>query len=256
MLKLSFDEYGGGPPLVLLHGLFGSSTNWRTIARQLGKSRRVLAVDLRNHGESPHADDMSYPAMVEDLLELVQRECDGRADVMGHSMGGKAAMGLALTHPDAVDRLIAVDIAPVDYGHGEVFERYIELLKAVPLDEITSRRAADELLAPGIPQPAIRAFLLQNLRAQHDRWSWRINLDAIADSIEVIAGFPFAAAEPFDGPTLFVGGGASDYVQERYHPIIKRLFPRARIERIKDAGHWVHAEQPEALLARIEEFLA
>lgn len=258
-LPLNYDEYGSGPgmPLVILHGVFGSSTNWRSLARKLAEKRRVLVVDLRNHGESPHADEMHYRGMVEDLNRFIDDHCDGRADVLGHSMGGKVAMSLALLHPNHVRHLIVVDIAPVDYGHGATFGRLIHAMKALPLAQIEARSEADRLLAEEIPEDGVRAFLLQNLRRDDDgQWRWRINLEALAASIDDIAGFPFEDRCCFEGPVLFIGGGESDYLDRAHREVIGSLFPKARLEWIEGAGHWVHAERPDEVLRLVREFLA
>lgn len=257
-LPLNYDEFGDGPrmPLVILHGVFGSSSNWRTLARKLADDRRVLVVDLRNHGESPHADEMHYRDMVEDLNHFIDEHCGGTADVLGHSMGGKAAMSLALLHPNHVRRLVVVDIAPVDYGHGETFRRLISAMRDLPLDELESRKQADELLSEAIAEQGVRAFLLQNLRRDDEgHWQWRINLEVIAASIDDIAGFPFEDRCCFPGPTLFVGGGDSDYLDEAHREVIDALFTEARVEWIEGAGHWVHAEKPQELLGLVSEFL-
>lgn len=255
-MKLNFDEYGhGAPPLVILHGVFGSSTNWRSLARRLAETRRVLAVDLRNHGESFHAEEMTYRAMVEDLTRFIDDHCDGRADVLGHSMGGKAAMSLALIHPGRVNRLIAVDIAPVDYQHGDTFGRLIEGMQSIPLEEIESRSDADHKLKEYVPERGVRAFLLQNLRRDDDGWRWRINLEAICEAIDDIAGFPFDREQPYRRPTLFIGGAESEYLDRAHRRAVEALFPEARIEMVEGAGHWVHAEKPEAVLNLVESFL-
>ncbi|MEM9304163.1 MAG: alpha/beta fold hydrolase [Pseudomonadota bacterium] len=243
--------------LVMLHGLFGAGSNFRKLSQHLSDEHRVLAADLRNHGGSPHAPAMDYPDLVADVADLIYRECAGHADLFGHSMGGKTAMGLALTYPDTVERLVVVDIAPVSYGHSDVFCRYIEAMAAVPLASIDSRREADAHLQAAVPDGRVRAFLLHSLRRDAaGGWCWRINLDALSANMDRIAAFPFADAAPFPGPALFVAGGASTYVLPEHHDTIRQFFPAARIEVIPDAGHWVHADRPAELEALVRPFLS
>lgn len=254
-----YDHTGGRArqDLVLLHGLFGAGSNFRALSRHLSDEHRVLAADLRNHGESPHDDRMDYDAMVADVADLIEEACGGRADLFGHSMGGKVAMGLALTRPELVERLVVLDVAPVAYGHGDVFCRYIAAMRQLPLAEVRSRSDADARLKPAVPDPRVRAFLLHSLRAEPGRgYRWRIHLAALAANMDRIADFPFAGAVPYRGPTLFVRGGASDYVRAEHHDRIRALFPSATIVAIPGAGHWVHADQPERLEAAVRPFLA
>jgi pimeloyl-ACP methyl ester carboxylesterase len=249
---------GGGPPLVIAHGLFGAGRNWASLAKRLAKARRVVTVDMRNHGDSGWSDDAGYPAMAADLAETIAAEGGaaegGAADVLGHSMGGKAAMALALAEPARVRRLIVADIAPVayDHAHGD----YVAAMRGVDLSRVARRSDADPMLAAAIPQPALRAFILQNLVIEGDAARWRTNLDALAAAMEDILSFP---AQPpgrrFDGPALFLRGGASDYVADRHAPAIRALFPAARIETVEGAGHWLHADRPEPFLAAVETFL-
>ncbi len=254
-----YDHTCGSAPhyLVLLHGLFGAGSNFRTFSQHLSDEHCVIAADLRNHGESPHAMPMDYPTMVADVAELVDRVCDGRTDIFGHSMGGKVAMGLALMEPSKVERLVVLDIAPVAYGHTDGFCRYIEGMRDIPLDELKSRREADLLLKGAVPDDRVRAFLLHNLRRDsHGGYRWRIHLDALARHMDDIAGFPDYGVAPFEGPALFVHGGASDYVRPAYEETIRSLFPAAEIVSIPEAGHWVHADRPRALEAIVRPFLS
>lgn len=254
-LELASREQGEGPPLIILHGLFGSARNWEGIARKLAADWRVHALDLRNHGDSPWAKATDYPAMAEDVLAYLDRRGLSRAVVVGHSMGGKTAMALALTAGERVAALVVVDIAPVAYAHS--FAPFIEAMKALDLSALSRRAEADALLAPAIADSGIRSFLMQNLANRDGGLVWRPNLEALKDGIEDISGFPEALlSQRFQGPTLFLGGGASDYVGPPHHDLIGRLFPAARIDSVADAGHWVHAENPAGFLAKLMPFLA
>jgi pimeloyl-ACP methyl ester carboxylesterase len=240
-----------GVPLVIAHGLFGSARNWGVVARRLAEERRVIAVDMRNHGDSPWFAEHSYAAMAADLSEVIAAE-GGRADLLGHSMGGKAAMVLALTEPARVGRLIVADIAPVAYAHSQM--EYVRAMQAVDLRGVTRRSEADPLLAGTVPEPALRAFLLQSLSVEAGRAAWKLNLDALADQMPLIMGFPEVAGR-FEGPALFVTGETSDYVRDDHWPHILELFPAARRVAIPGAGHWVHAEAPKPFAAAVAAFL-
>lgn len=257
-MRLAFRTYGenaAGLPLVVAHGLFGAARNWTALAKRLAKARPVIAVDLRNHGESPWSDETGYAAMAGDMAETIEAEAGGRADLLGHSMGGKAAMTLALTAPERLRRLIVADIAPVtyDHAHGD----YIAAMRRVDLDRVSRRSDADPMLAEAISNPSLRAFILSSLTLEEGRARWTLNLDALAAGMEEILGFPERLPrETFDGPTLFLRGEASDYVAEPTHGAIRARFPQARIEAVAGAGHWLHAEKPEPFLAAVERFLA
>jgi pimeloyl-ACP methyl ester carboxylesterase len=242
---------GAHPPLLIVHGLFGSARNWGAIAKRLGLRRQVVTVDLRNHGDSPRSPEHSYPAMAADLAETIA-ENGGRADLLGHSMGGKAAMMLALTDPVRVRRLVVADIAPVAYGHDQM--AYVRAMQSLDLSTVTRRSDGDAALAPAIPEPAIRAFLLQSLAFDEGRARWKLNLEALADQMPGIMGFP-APAAAFDGPTLFLTGERSDYVRPEHWPQIRALFPAAEHETVPAAGHWLHADAPAAFVAAVGAFL-
>jgi len=240
------------PPLVIAHGLFGSARNWAGIARALAQHRDVVAVDMRNHGESPRSPSQGYEEMADDLARMIA-SLGGRADVLGHSMGGKAAMQLALRQADAVHRLIVADIAPVAYSHDH--SAIIEALRGLDLDTLASRAEADRRLAQEIPERALRGFLLQSLdlhAAGGPRW--RLNLEVLAASARALSGWPRVDGR-FEGPALFVTGAESRYVLPEHHAIIRALFPGARFVTIAGAGHWLHAEQPGAFLAAVSDFL-
>ena len=234
------------PPLLIAHGLFGSARNWGAVAGRLAADREVVAVDMRNHGASPWRDAHRYPDLAADIAETIG---DTPHDVLGHSMGGKAAMVLALTEPAALRRLIVADIAPVPYGHTQA--HLIDAMRAVDLARIERRSdAAAQLEA--VPDDGTRAFLLQSVDVEARRWT--LNLDVLAADMPAIMGFPEVSGA-FDAPTLFLTGGASDYVRPEHHGRIRELFPAATFEAIPDAGHWLHAQQPRAFEAAVRAFL-
>ena len=255
-MRLAHEIFGAnqpGPALLIAHGLFGQGRNWGSLARRLARRRKVVTVDMRNHGDSPWAEAGGYPEMADDLADTIAEVAGGPADVLGHSMGGKAAMVLALTRPGSVHRLIVADIAPVRYRHSHA--RYLAAMRGLYLPGLTRRSDADPLLAEAIPEPALRAFILQNLVIEEGRARWKPNLDALARVIGDLLDFPADLPERFDGPALFLHGLASDYVAPETHAAIRARFPQARIEGIEDAGHWLHADRPEPFLAAVERFL-
>jgi esterase len=244
-----------GPPLLVAHGLFGSARNFNTLGRRWAASRSVVLVDMRNHGASPWADDMDYAAQAGDLADAVERLAGGRALVLGHSMGGKAAMALALTRPDLVAGLIVADIAPVAYTHTHL--PYVRAMRAVDLGRVRRRSDADPMLADAVPEPSLRAFLLQNLLVEEGAARWRLNLEAIEREMPRLTGWP--ADWPHlrhGGPALFLHGGESDYVPAASRKTIGALFPAAEFEAIEGAGHWLHAEKPAEFAAAVERWLA
>jgi esterase len=254
-LELAHIAHGeSGPPVLILHGLLGSARNWSTFARQIGATRRVFALDLRNHGTSPWADRMTYDRMAKDVGAFMARQELPAAAVIGHSMGGKVAMRLALAHGELVLRLVVVDVAPVAYRRS--FNAYVEAMRGLDLSGISRRSEADARLAEQIDDPGVRGFLLQNLVSTEDGLAWCVPLQALADSMPELVGFPESRdAEPYAGPCLFVTGGRSDYVRPEHHATILRLFPEAQFVTIPDAGHWVHAEAPNAFLEVVSAFL-
>ncbi len=239
------------PPLMIVHGLYGSARNWGVIAKRLSDSRQVIAVDLRNHGQSPWHDIHSYPAMAEDLNEVVQAH-GGQMDVIGHSMGGKAAMMLALNHPDTVRRLLVADIAPVSYGHDQ--NQFIKAMRTVDLDTLERRSQAEEQLGAAGVDAALQSFFTQSLDIKNKRW--RLNLDALEDQMPNVLAFPDGVDATFEGPALFLSGANSDYVKPEYRPQIKSLFPKAKFAKIPGAGHWLHAEKPREFEAAARAFLS
>lgn len=254
-LSLTYLEAGeanGGTPLLVLHGLFGSARNWQTLARRFAESRRVYALDLRNHGGAPWADGMSYPEMADDVLRFLDDRGFARAAVVGHSMGGKVAMTLAQTHPDRVERLVVADIAPVAYTHTHA--PYVAAMKAADLDGCTRRPQVEAQLADAVPEAPLRSFLMQNLVLENGKFLWRINLDAIGAGMAGLIGYPELGDTRYDGPSLFIGGTKSDYILPEHHAAIRRRFPKAEIAMIEGAGHWLHAERPDEFAALVERF--
>lgn len=253
-VSLSYKSQGAAadPPMVILHGLLGSSSNWRSIARRLAERHRVFTLDLPNHGESPHVDTMSYPAMAEDVRDFLDHQDIDAATLIGHSMGGKTAMRLALDAPQRVERLVVVDIAPTRSRHDHL--PWLRAMARLDLSRVSRRSDAESLLEMAIPDAAMRSFLLQNLASTANGFAWRINLEAIQNSLPALLDFPVPTpARPFAGPALFLRGAQSDYVSAKDEARIRALFPRAEIITIEGAGHWVHAEQPERFLDALGE---
>jgi len=253
-MQLSSQITGEGPPLVILHGLFGSARNWGGICRALADIRQVHALDLRNHGSSPWSEEMSYEIMAEDVAEYIEARGLAPTDILGHSMGGKTAMQLALTRPELLEKLIVVDIAPVGYIR-ESFPEYVAAMKAVDLSRTTRRAEVDAQLVDAIPNDSLRAFLLQNLVSEHGRFHWRVNLDGIGPNLPGIIGWPEHHGG-FSGPTTFLAGERSDYIRPRDEGAIRKLFPHVKLKEIGASGHWPHAEQPEAFLKFVREALS
>jgi esterase len=249
---LHAEDRGKGAPVALLHGLFGQAANFGTLQRRLAATRRVIALDLRNHGASGRAPSMSYPAMAEDVLETLRALGALPAALVGHSMGGKVAMMAALEAPAAVARLLVADIAPVRYP--PAYRDLAAAMAAIPLLPGLTRAQADAALAPAA-LPAVRAFLLQNLRFGAVP-RWRIDLSAIAAALPRLEDWPDRDGAPYAGPTLFVAGARSNYIRPEHRTPIRALFPNARFVTVKDAGHWVHADNPSGFAAVLEAFLA
>lgn len=240
-----------GPALLIAHGLFGSARNWGAIAKRLSRERPVVAVDMRNHGASPWRESHGYPDLAEDLAEVIEA-FGGQMDVLGHSMGGKAAMALALTSADRVRRLIVADIAPVAYDHTQT--PLIEAMESVDLRAVRSRKEADQALEEHVSETAVRAFLAQSLDLKGEHPRWVLNLPVLKMEMAGIIGFPEVTGS-FDGPSLFLTGDASDYVMDSHHAEIRTLFPQANFEAIPGAGHWLHAEAPGPFIEAVSRFL-
>jgi esterase len=255
-LKLNFRQYSEqGEPLLVLHGLFGSHSNWAWHCRKFAEHFAVFALDLRNHGASPHSPEMSYQLMAEDVKEFMDDHELPRAHVLGHSMGGKVAMQLALNHPQRILRLVIADVAPVQYGsergeHDEIFEG----MCALALEGLESRTEADRQLAGWVDDEVVRQFLLSNLVRKDQGFAWRINLPVLRDSYPALRGRP-TGTEPFKGEVLFIRGDMSDYITEQHREEILALFPKAGIKTLMQAGHWLHAEKPESFNRIAIEFL-
>lgn len=245
-------QAGQGRPVVLLHGLFGAARNFGPIQRALAGSFRIIACDMRNHGASPHEPGMDYRMQAADIRETLQALGIASAAIVGHSMGGKAAMALALTAPEMVERLLVSDIAPVSYVHGN--QEIAAALQALPLSPALTRAQADAALQEAVAKPDVRAFLLQNVQFGADA-RFRIGLPEIAAAIAELEGWPDLTGA-YEGLCLFVTGARSDHVRPEYRPVIRQYFPSARFVAIKNAGHWVHADNPTGFLSVLQAFLA
>lgn len=248
------DAGGNGPPLLILHGLFGSSMNWRRIAKGLASTHRVMAVDLRNHGASPWAGSMTYADMAEDVADFIDRHGLGRPAILGHSMGGKVAMTLALNDAARVERLVVADVAPVTYHHG--FGSYTDAMRGAAALNATTRDEVKHWLAQSIPDERTVGFLMTNLVRHGEQYDWRINVAALGANMAAIGGWPEPApGARFDRPVTVVSGSRSDYVGADDHARFAALFPQVRFVTIPDAGHWLHADQPDAFIDAVRTAL-
>ncbi|WP_110241953.1 alpha/beta fold hydrolase [Nocardioides gilvus] len=246
-----------GPPVVFCHGLFGQGRNWTQIGKELADDHRVLLVDLPNHGQSPWTESVDLVDDADRLAELIRPL--GPVALVGHSMGGKVAMLTALRHPDLVERLAIVDISPVTYDSKDEFAGYIDAMTALDLDAIERRSDADARLRQAVPIPMVRSFLLQNLRRSDEGWRWQLNLPVLRAALDDIGGWHeewTQDSEPYDGPTWWIAGANSAYVQDEYAPAMEALFPRVRRVTVKEAGHWVHSERPDVFVQVLEQFLS
>ncbi len=250
-MRLNVVDSGSGPPVVLLHGLFGNARNFGSVQRALTPLFRVVAMDARNHGGSPHAPGMRYADLAGDVVETLDALGIERAAVIGHSMGGKTAMTLALTAGDRVGRVLVADIAPVTYRHDNA--SVADAMRAVPLRPGLTRAEAEAALEDAVPVPAVRTFLVQNLRFGPTP-GWRVGLEEIAAAVGDLEGWETPGGT-YAGPSLFVSGARSDYVRPEHRPIIRAMFPAARFVSVKNAGHWLHADNPAGFLSVVEAFL-
>lgn len=253
-MQLHFKDFGQGEPLVMLHGLFGSSDNWLGVAKSLAGKFHVYLVDLRNHGQSGHSDEMDYPLMANDVAEFLEERKLENVNLLGHSLGGKVAMQFALNFPDRLKKLVVVDMAPRVYApeHEPIFRA----LLALDLEQFESRTQIEEALAPKIPSLALRRFLLKNItRSADGDFMWKMNLRSLADNY-LDLGKPIFATTPFPKPALFIRGGKSDYISDADVSEILKLFPGANIQTIAGANHWVHADAPDQFIRLVSEFLS
>lgn len=253
-MELNYKSFGQGDPVIILHGMFGTLDNWQTIAKKLAEEYTVFILDQRNHGRSPHAEEMNYPIMAEDLHDFMENNWIYKAHIIGHSMGGKTAMQFALNYPQMVDKLVIVDIAPKTYvgGHQDIFKA----LLGVDINNLETRGQAEEQLAQDIQELGVRQFLLKNLtRKKEGGFKWKMNLKAIHEHYQAILE-KVEGMEKFEGPSLFIRGGRSNYVKEEDMIMIREKFVAAQLETVSSAGHWVHAEAPSVLLEKLQFFLA
>ncbi len=251
-MKLFFKKLGKGKPIIILHGLFGSSDNWLTIAKKFSDRFSLYLPDLRNHGQSPHNDSHSYLEMANDLKEFISDNQIIDPIIIGHSMGGKVAMSFAIDNPDIAKKIIIVDIAPKMYEHEN--RSYLKALMEINLDQIKSRDEADKLLVDKIPEKGVRLFLLKNLYRKDDlSFGWRLNLKSIYENIKLIEGY--TTDKHSDIEALFIQGELSKYIQDSDYPLIKKVFPNSQVIKINDSSHWVHAEKPLEIYNAISSFI-
>ena len=237
--------------MIILHGLFGSSDNWMSVAKVLAEQFEVYVIDQRNHGQSFHSPEHNFDVMAKDLDEFIAENEIADPIILGHSMGGKVAMKYALEHPEKVDRLIVVDISP--RGYNVHHDQILDGLKAIKVKEITSRKEADDQLSPFVPEAGIRQFLLKSLSRNKEGFEWLLNIGAIDKNIGQIVSE--IKGEPVSLKTLFIKGATSNYIRDIDLPIIQSLFPNSEVVTIQKAGHWVHAEQPEEFIETVTSFL-
>jgi pimeloyl-ACP methyl ester carboxylesterase len=245
-----------GSPIVFCHGLFGQGRNWTQIGKGMAPDHRVLLVDLPHHGRSPWSDHFDYLDMADQVAGLL--DPGDPVTLVGHSMGGKAAMVLALRRPELVERLCVVDVAPVAYDRVGEFAGYIEAMQGLDLAELAQRSDADAALREAVPNDTVRSFLLQNLRRDDGGgWRWQVNLDVLGEDLRTVSGWPRDRLEvpAYPGPVLWVGGESSDYVRDEHAAEMERWFPRTRRVTVKGAGHWVHSERPEVFLEVLRSFM-
>lgn len=239
-----------GSPVLFCHGLFGQGRNWMQIGKALADRHRVTLVDMPDHGRSPWTERVDYAEMADAVAATI----DEPAALVGHSMGGKAAMLAALRHPERVERLCVVDVSPVSYRSSDEFRGFMDAMLGMDLDAIASRADADAALAPAVPDPGIRAFLLQNLQRDGDGWRWLPNLEVLRRDLDALRGFPETDAV-YEGPVLWIAGADSGYVRDEFRDEMEARFPRVRRVTVKGAGHWVHSEQPAVMTGLLERFL-
>ena len=254
-MKLVYRHFGEGSPVIILHGLFGQSDNWVTVARRIADEFSVYIPDQRNHGQSPHAPVHTYPALSDDLLEFMEEHDIEKTILIGHSMGGKTAMTFALEHPEMVEKLVIIDISPRKYPERNIHTQVITQMLSIDLETNSSRTQVEKMLEERIPDSRIRMFILKNLYYQHPgKLGWRLNLEAINNNLDQLFD-GIRSDSQYNGPTLFIRGGKSDYISDEDTGLINCLFPHAIIKTISGASHWVHADAPEQLCKLLSRFL-
>ncbi len=253
-MQLNYKRFGEGRPLIILHGLFGSARNWQGIARALSETHLVITPDLRNHGQSPHADSMTYQDMATDICKLVDQLKLIDPIVLGHSMGGKVAMAMALMKPETLGGMVVADIAPVTYEHD--FEDLITAMRNLSLANIKTRAEAESILAEQLDSANLVRFIMQNLVRTNEGFQWRINLQQITNSLPELGQFPSELKHHSTRlPALFIGGANSSYVRSIHNTAIFHHFPAAEINMIDDAGHWLHADKPNEFIDKVQSFI-
>ena len=254
-MKLFYREFGSGQPVVILHGLFGQSDNWVTVARRIADQFHVYIPDQRNHGQSPHASVHSFPAMADDLSVFIEEHEIVNPIIIGHSMGGKTAMTYALENAGAVKKLVVIDISPRRYPERKIHTQVISQMMSIDLDLVTTRTEVEKILDTQIPDSRVRMFIMKNLYYKiHGKLAWRLNLEAINQSMDLLFD-GISSDYSYPGPSLFIRGGESDYILDSDIPLIENLFPSAIIKTIPGASHWVHADAPEELCFLLSSFL-
>ncbi|MFH2141411.1 MAG: alpha/beta fold hydrolase [Bacteroidota bacterium] len=264
-MELFFKKYGNGPYIIILHGLYGNSDNWNSIAKVLANNYEVIVPDQRNHGKSPHSQEHSYFDMQNDLLELMDKLEINKTVLIGHSMGGKTAMLFAKNHPERLSNLIVIDISPKSYSdagvkseHFSFHDYLINILNDVDPAIFRSRFDAEKYFEPLINDPKIRQFILKNLKRNNNNFEWGLNVNSLKNNLKNLleSGFEAKYSDQISGfPVLFIKGENSDYITQKDYPLIKSIFPAAEITTIKNAGHWLHSEQPEKLTEMIKTFI-
>ena len=256
-MSLNTTDLGeSGSRIAFCHGLFGQGRNWSQVAKAFQDRHRVTLIDLPHHGRSDWPERVDLIDMADEVASLATE--DDPVTLVGHSLGGKVAMLVALRHPGLIERLCVVDVSPVAYPRTGEFRGYIDAMSAMDLDALERRADADAALAPAVSNPTVRGFLLQNLRRSGAQWRWQIDLETLGRDLEVLGGWPqerLDGVEPYAGSVVWIAGERSDYVSDEYVPVMERLFPRTRRVTVKGAGHWVHSEQPEVFVEVLRRFV-
>ncbi len=252
MIRLNYKTYGEGSPVLIFHGIFGMLDNWNSFGKKLAETHKVYLIDQRDHGRSPHTDEFSYPILAQDIFDFLVEHNLEKVHLIGHSMGGKAVMEFALSHPDKVVKMVVVDMGIKAYEGGH--EYIIDALSNVPIDEVTSRRMVEEHLSQEINSFSVRQFLMKNLtRNPEGGYTWKINLSLLKESYADLMAHDLSQRERVEVDTLFINGLKSDYILSEDESKILEVFPLASFLGL-EAGHWVHAEKPEELLKQVQLF--